>query len=109
MISMNNSLGPELVLRSLPKGYRHRFYAMVKLIGSRCNLNCTYCYYLHKEDLLQQSAVARISDEILEAHIRQYIEAQTGEQVVFSWQGGGTNPARHRFFCQGGEAAGQIP
>jgi len=85
---MNNSLGPELVLPSLPKGYHHRFHAMVKPIGSRCNLNCTYCYYLHKEDLLQQSAAARISDEILEAHIRQYIEAQTGEQVVFSWQGG---------------------
>lgn len=29
-----------------------------------------------------------MSDSQLEQHIRQYIEAQTGEQVVFSWQGG---------------------
>lgn len=29
-----------------------------------------------------------MSDEILEQHIRQYIEAQTGDEVVFSWQGG---------------------
>ena len=30
----------------------------------------------------------RISDEMLERHIRQYIDAQTRDEVVFSWQGG---------------------
>ena len=30
----------------------------------------------------------RISDEILETHIRQYIEGQDRSEVVFSWQGG---------------------
>lgn len=29
-----------------------------------------------------------MGDEVLEQHIRQYIESQTGEEVVFSWQGG---------------------
>ena len=29
-----------------------------------------------------------MDDPTLEQHIRQYIESQTGEQVVFSWQGG---------------------
>jgi uncharacterized protein len=29
-----------------------------------------------------------MSEPLLEAHIRQYIEAQTGDEVVFSWQGG---------------------
>jgi len=29
-----------------------------------------------------------MSDELLEQHIRQYIEAQGGDEVVFSWQGG---------------------
>jgi len=61
---------------------------MVKPIGSLCNLDCTYCYYLHKEGLLHHSDRPRMSDELLEEHIRQYIEAQTGDQVVFSWQGG---------------------
>ena len=29
-----------------------RYHAMVKPIGPICNLDCTYCYYLHKKDLL---------------------------------------------------------
>ena len=38
--------------------------------------------------MLNQSPQARMSEGILEQHIRQYIEAQTGDEVVFSWQGG---------------------
>ena len=69
-------------------GTRPRFHAMVKPTGAICNLDCTYCYYLHKEQLLGSDRKFRISDEILETHIRQYIEGQRGEEVVFSWQGG---------------------
>jgi len=65
-----------------------RFHAMVKPAGSCCNLKCTYCYYLSKQALLGQTAAPRISDEILEKHIAGYIEDQTGDEVVFSWQGG---------------------
>lgn len=72
----------------LPTAPRMRFHAMVKPAGAQCNLNCAYCFYLHKQDLLAQSARPRMSDEVLDRHIRQYIEAQTGDQVVFSWQGG---------------------
>jgi uncharacterized protein len=61
---------------------------MVKPVGSRCNLNCGYCYYLHKEGLLHQPRMPRMSGETLEQHIRQYIESQTGDEVIFSWQGG---------------------
>ena len=69
-------------------GTTPRFHAMVKPVGAICNLDCTYCYYLHKEQLLGSNSKFRISDEILEAHIRQYIEGQRGDEVVFSWQGG---------------------
>ena len=69
-------------------GSKPRFHAMVKPTGAICNLDCAYCYYLHKEELLGSQSQFRISDEILEAHIRQYIEAQRGDEVVFSWQGG---------------------
>jgi uncharacterized protein len=65
-----------------------RYHAMIKPIGAICNLDCSYCYYLHKEQLLGSSSKFRMSDEILEAHIRQYIEGQDGPEVVFSWQGG---------------------
>src|SRR5512139_2891951 len=85
---MNNLVEPTLRLTPQPAGMKHRFHAMVKPVGSMCNLDCTYCYYLHKEELLGQPRQPRMSDEMLERHIRQYIEAQTGEEVVFSWQGG---------------------
>lgn len=29
-----------------------------------------------------------MSDETLERYIQQYIEAQTGDEVIFTWQGG---------------------
>src|SRR6478609_2370672 len=64
------------------------YHAMIKPVGAICNLDCTYCYYLHKEDLLGSPSKFQISDVILEAHIRQYIEGQDRDQVVLSWQGG---------------------
>ncbi|MEI6085737.1 MAG: anaerobic sulfatase maturase [Verrucomicrobiota bacterium] len=82
------NVNPAFTPEPLPTGYAHRFHAMIKPVGSLCNLDCTYCYYLHKDGLLHQPDRPHISDEILEEHIRQYIEAQTGEEVVFSWQGG---------------------
>ena len=81
-----NSPSPKLPPQ--PEGMKHRFHAMIKPIGSACNLDCVYCYYVHKRELLGQRSDSRMSDELLELHIRQYIEAQTGEEVVFSWQGG---------------------
>ncbi len=85
---MNDRIEPQLMLTPQPAGYKHRFHAMVKPAGALCNLDCTYCYYLHKEGLLHQPRAPRMSDAMLEQHIRQYIEAQTGDEVVFSWQGG---------------------
>jgi uncharacterized protein len=83
-----------------PPGYKHRFHAMVKPVGSLCNLDCAYCYYLHKDELLHQPNAPRMSDEMLEQHIRQYIEAQTGDEVVFSWQGGEPTLLGLEFFRQ---------
>ena len=71
-----------------PAGGSRAYHAMVKPVGAICNIGCTYCYYLHKKDLLGSGEKFRISDEILETHIRQYIEGQDREEVVFSWQGG---------------------
>lgn len=68
--------------------YQRRFHVMAKPTGSACNLDCSYCFYLHKEHLLQQEKRRYMSDETLENFIRQYIDGQDGEQVVFSWQGG---------------------
>jgi uncharacterized protein len=69
-------------------GQKGRFHAMAKPIGSTCNIDCAYCYYLHKEQLLDQHRGRRMEPSMLERYIRQYIESQNGEQIVFSWQGG---------------------
>ncbi|MGB7555281.1 MAG: anaerobic sulfatase maturase [Candidatus Korobacteraceae bacterium] len=69
-------------------GSTRTYHAMIKPVGAICNLDCTYCYYLHKEDLLGSPSKFRITDEILETHIQQYIEGQDRDEVVFSWQGG---------------------
>lgn len=79
---------PEFKLPALPAGRHYRFHAMVKPSGAECNIDCNYCFYLHKTDLLAQPTKSRMADSVLEQHIRQYIEAQTGDEVVFSWQGG---------------------
>ena len=65
------------------------FHIMAKPHGAICNLNCTYCYYLEKENLYAQAGRDfRMSDAVLESYIRQFIEAQNGQQVSFAWQGG---------------------
>ncbi len=65
-----------------------RMHVMIKATGPVCNLNCSYCYYLSKEQLLTTDSHWRISDETLENFIKQYIEQQNARQIVFSWQGG---------------------
>ena len=76
-------------LRSLQvQGQTYRYHVMIKPTGAQCNLDCSYCFYLHKQDMLQQPKVQRMSESMLELHIKQYIEAQTGNEVIFSWQGG---------------------
>ena len=65
-----------------------RMHVMVKPTGSLCNLDCTYCYYLSKQELLGRPEQWRISDDMLETFIRQYFEGQNHKEVVFSWQGG---------------------
>lgn len=61
------------------------FSAMVKPVGSACNLRCSYCYYLDKE-LLHHKGVMSI--ELLEEFVRQYIEGNKVEQITFCWHGG---------------------
>ncbi len=65
-----------------------RFHVMAKPGGSTCNLDCTYCFYLSKETLPGGPGTGRMSDEVLERFIRQYIAGVTADEVVFSWQGG---------------------
>ncbi|MGB2078713.1 MAG: anaerobic sulfatase maturase [Vibrio sp.] len=68
--------------------YTRRFHVMAKPGGSKCNIDCQYCFYLHKENLLHQPKQPKMDDETLERFIKSYIESQDGDEVTFSWQGG---------------------
>jgi len=64
------------------------FNIMAKPTGPICNLNCTYCYYLEKKNLYPGKNDFRMSEELLEIFIKQYIESQEVPVVTFTWQGG---------------------
>ena len=68
--------------------FPHAFQIMAKPIGPQCNLNCDYCFYLEKEALFPDKTTFRMTDVVLERFVRQYIESQTGSEVIFTWQGG---------------------
>ncbi len=65
-----------------------RFHVMAKPAGSACNLECSYCFYLSKQTLPGGPGPGHMDDELLELLVRQYIDGVTGDEVVFSWQGG---------------------
>ncbi len=63
------------------------FTTMIKPVGSACNLDCDYCYYLGKADLYGGHQ-PKMSEELLERYISQYIEAVQVPMVTFCWHGG---------------------
>ncbi|KDN28811.1 anaerobic sulfatase maturase [Vibrio fortis] len=71
------------------KAYR-KIQALAKPIGAVCNIDCTYCYYLGKQGLLDYSSRSSsiMDSSLLENYIKQYIQAQNTPEIVFSWHGG---------------------
>lgn len=74
---------------------------MAKPVGAACNMRCRYCYYQAPQAPLppkgeksgERTLPLRgqgglMSEDILERYIREYIEAQTQNDVVFCWHGG---------------------
>jgi uncharacterized protein len=64
------------------------FQVFAKPIGSICNLDCRYCYYLKKEHLYPKGESFRMPNEILEEYIVQHIDASPEPVIRFSWHGG---------------------
>ncbi|MBO5956534.1 MAG: anaerobic sulfatase maturase [Bacteroidales bacterium] len=63
-----------------------RFNMMFKPVGSACNLGCSYCYYLDKIHLFDEYSPLQF--DLLEKVIKEYIELNDAEQIVFDWHGG---------------------
>jgi hypothetical protein len=63
------------------------FHLLAKPTGAKCNLDCTYCFFLSKE-MLYPGDRFRMSGQMLERYIRQLLEAQPLGEVNVAWQGG---------------------
>lgn len=74
------------------------FHVMTKPIGPICNLDCSYCYYLEKENLYPRNENFRMSDEVLEKYVREYIGSQDSSEISFAWQGGEPTLLGVKFF-----------
>jgi uncharacterized protein len=64
-----------------------RIHVLSKPTGAICNLDCSYCFFLDKEELYPGSKF-RMTDEVLETYIRQLIESHKTREVTVAWQGG---------------------
>jgi uncharacterized protein len=71
-----------------PATARTGFHVMTKPIGPICNLDCKYCFYLEKEKMYPEEGSWKMTVDVLEAYVRQYIESQDTPVINFAWQGG---------------------
>lgn len=63
------------------------FNIMIKPVGSLCNLKCHYCYYLDKAEIYGGKET-RMSEQMLEHFIKEYIASNDVRDVFFNWHGG---------------------
>ena len=64
------------------------FQVFAKPAGPRCNMDCSYCYYIGRTGLYPAGEKFNMSYEVLEEYIRQHIDATGEDRVMFSWHGG---------------------
>jgi uncharacterized protein len=77
----------EQAVSATPENTRIAFSLLAKPTGAACNLACDYCFYLSREQLYPDSRF-RMSEQVLEAYIRQLLASQPGREVNIAWQGG---------------------
>ncbi len=64
------------------------FQVMAKPAGPKCNLSCSYCFYLEKENLYGENHDFFMSVDTLDSFIKQKIHGQNSSIISFAWQGG---------------------
>ena len=73
------------------------FHLLAKPSGSTCNIDCTYCFFLSK-DALYPNEKHRMSEDTLDAYIRQLLESHRTPEVTVAWQGGEPTLMKLDFF-----------
>src|SRR6266404_9550865 len=84
-------LAPEVVLRrpaALPATPRPFAFVLVKL-ASRCNINCTYCYWFRDAEVYNKPAVLTIeAEDAFCERLEQHIEEFELDHFVLIFHGG---------------------
>lgn len=73
------------------------FQLLIKPVSFDCNLRCNYCFYLRVADEYPKIEHPRMSDEILDKLISQFLQFRFKESI-FGWQGGEPTLAGLKFF-----------
>jgi anaerobic sulfatase-maturating enzyme len=63
------------------------FHVLAKPAGAICNLDCSYCFFLSKEELYPGSSF-RMGDDVLVEYVRQLLLSHRTPEVTVAWQGG---------------------
>jgi uncharacterized protein len=74
------------------------FNIMVFPNGPRCNMDCKYCYYKSKTALYDSKSEIKLSHELLETFIKDYMSIHPGINIPFIWQGGEPTLRGLKFF-----------
>jgi uncharacterized protein len=82
------------------------FHVLSKPTGAICNLACSYCFFLDKEVMYEDSRF-HMSDEVLDRYIRQLVDAHATPQVTVAWQGGEPTLMGLHFYRRAIELQGQ--
>jgi len=98
---MNDSISQQRPANAPPG-----FHLLAKPTGAVCNLDCKYCFFLSKE-LLYPGSSFRMTDEVLEAYIRQVLESHLAPEVAIAWQGGEPTLMGLDFFRRSVDLAGK--
>jgi len=72
---------------TFPPGAPPAFHVLAKPTGSICNLDCTYCFFLSKEQLYPGDRF-RMSDELMRTWITQVIDGHRTPEITIALQGG---------------------
>ena len=86
------------VTSELPAHANEGLHVLAKPVGAACNLDCGYCYYLDRARGEAPRAAARMSEAVLDAFVRKYVEANPFPVVEFVWHGGEPTLAGLDFF-----------
>ncbi|MFX1394990.1 MAG: anaerobic sulfatase maturase [Promethearchaeota archaeon] len=73
------------------------FQLLIKPVSFDCNLRCKYCFYLRVADEYPKIEHPRMSDEILNKLISQFLQFRFKESI-FGWQGGEPTLAGLKFY-----------